>query len=183
MSSRNKRMDVFARETFRLGCLQGFRHFSIELRGREELLLTVRRTPSSSGCSSTPSSPNVYGSSSARAGAGPVLVPMRESAGPLPPASPCDREKGGTSRWGETEAVFLIGGYAHYNCPYVWVRAGHSLIGSFGSDEQLDAPLQLQSTQVRVDCIASAPPPCPTPFMQRREPTDGRPICALAGVA
>eukprot|EP00964_Phaeocystis_antarctica_P161062 scaffold133110_cov63-Phaeocystis_antarctica.AAC.8 len=76
---------------------------------------------------------------------------MRESCGgPLPPASPCHREPLGRTPDDEGEsssAVFLVGGYAHYNCPYVWVRAGHSLLGSFGTDEQLDAPLLLESTQ------------------------------------
>ena len=179
--SRNKRMDAFARETFRVGSLQGFRHFSVELRGREELLLTVHckssaRSPSSSSGSPNRSSPGGSGSPSrahslARANSGasstsgtqglPLylqpepnarLVPMRESSsgGPLPPASPCQREPLGRTPDDEGEsssAVFLGGGYAHYNCPYVWVRAGHSLIGSFGTDEQLDAPLLLESTQ------------------------------------
>ena len=36
-------MDEFAREVFRLGTLRCFRHFSLDLRGREELLLTVWR--------------------------------------------------------------------------------------------------------------------------------------------
>ena len=67
--------------------------------------------------------------------------------------------------WGETEAVFLIGGYAHYNCPYVWVRAGHSLLGSFGSDEQLDAPLHLHSTQ------AATFPARPAPHRPSTRPT------------
>ena len=179
--SKNKRMDAFARETFRVGSLQGFRHFSVELRGREELLLTVHckssaRSPcSSSGCGSPNRSPSGSGSpsrahslprgnSGASSSSGtqglPLylqpepnarLVPMRESCGgPLPPASPCHREPLGRTPDDEGEsssAVFLVGGYAHYNCPYVWVRAGHSLLGSFGTDEQLDAPLLLESTQ------------------------------------
>ena len=132
MSGRNKRMDVFARETFRLGSLQGFRHFSVELRGREELLLTVRREGSPSSPSRAQSGANQITGSPAKS----KLVPMRETTGPLPPASPCDRERSGL-KWGETEAVFLVGGYAHYNCPYVWVRAGHSLLGSFVSDAHL----------------------------------------------
>ena len=166
--SRNKRMDAFARETFRLGSLQGFRHFSVELRGREELLLTVhckssaRSPPSaSSSCGSPHSLPrgNSGGSSTSNPqGLPPYLQPeqpnarlvtMRESpSGPLPPASPCQRDPLRRTFDDEGEspsAVFLVGGYAHYNCPYVWVREGHGLLGSFASEASFDAPLQLQS--------------------------------------
>ena len=52
MAQKDKRMDAFAREAFRLGTLRGFRHFSVELRGREELLLTVRPGPGVSACHS-----------------------------------------------------------------------------------------------------------------------------------
>ena len=38
---KDKRMDAFAKETFRLGTLRGFKHFEVELRGREELLVTL----------------------------------------------------------------------------------------------------------------------------------------------
>lgn len=34
-------MDEFYRDALRFGCLQGFKHFSLYLRGREELLVTV----------------------------------------------------------------------------------------------------------------------------------------------
>jgi len=43
-------------------------------------------------------------------------------------------------------AVFLIGGYAHYAVPHVWVRAGHSLLGTFPGSDSYDSPIQLQST-------------------------------------
>ena len=38
---KDKRMDTFARETFKLGALSAFRHLSAELRGREEMVLTI----------------------------------------------------------------------------------------------------------------------------------------------
>ena len=111
----------------------------------------------------------------------PLLMPMPETGEPLPPASPCHREVRGDELWGEDEgeggpaappsdAVFLVGGYAHYNCPYVWVRAGHALLGSFGTDAEFDAPLLLQSTQVgtRPLHLASAPRPCAVPRAVRR---------------
>ena len=158
--SRNKRMDAFARETFRLGSLQGFRHFSVELRGREELLLTVHCKSSARSPPSAPSScgsphslkrGNSDGSSTSNPqGLPPYLQPeqpetnarlvtMRESpSGPLPPASPCHRDPLRRTPDDEAEsssALFLVGGYAHYNCPYVWVRDGHALLGSFGTDD------------------------------------------------
>ena len=44
---KDKRMDAFARETFKLGTLRGFRHFKVELRGREEMMLTFQVAGSS----------------------------------------------------------------------------------------------------------------------------------------
>jgi hypothetical protein len=35
-------MDDFSRDCLRLGCLRAFVHFSLTLRGREELVVTVR---------------------------------------------------------------------------------------------------------------------------------------------
>ena len=126
-------MDVFAKETFRLGTLRGFRHFEVELRGREELLVTLHL-----GSEPSPSL---------------GIEPMSQSSA-LPPASPCNRERE-SPRWGDLKAtetaqkvVFLIGGYAHYNCPYVWVREGHSLLGpAFEHADAMDVPVRLSSTQ------------------------------------
>jgi len=128
-------MDVFAKETFRLGTLRGFRHFEVELRGREELLVTVHL-----GEMPSPSL---------------GIEPMSQSSA-LPPASPCNRERE-SPRWGDLKfgigevspkVVFLIGGYAHYNCPYVWVREGHSLLGpAFEHADAMDVPVRLSSTQ------------------------------------
>ena len=105
-------MDAFAREAFRLGTLCGFKHFEAEMRGREELLLTVR------------------------AGSGPrlnhmKLVPLRSSSS-LPPASPCNRENSHRGGALEDHATFLIGGYAHYNMPHVWVRGPPGAGGGTG---------------------------------------------------
>ena len=154
-------MDSFAREAFRLGTLSCFQHFKVEPRGREELLLTVY-----AGSGPRPSQPS--------------LQPLRSSSA-LPPASPCNRE---ASQWGvrENEATFLIGGYAHYNVPYVWVRTGHSLLGCFqlGTDSNFDAPMGLKSTaawksqtvhvwQIVAELIAAAASPSPhNPFALER---------------
>ena len=132
---KDKRMDAFAKETSRLGTLRGFKHFEVELRGREELLVTLQ-------IGSEPS-PSVE------------IEPMAQSNA-LPPASPCNRERE-SPRWGDLKpsdlglaqkVVFLVGGYAHYNCPYVWVREGHALLGpAFYHADAMDVPVRLNSTQ------------------------------------
>jgi len=132
---KDKRMDTFAKETFRFGTLRGFKHFEAELRGREELLVTLQ-------LGSEPSSSI-------------GIEPMSQSSA-LPPASPCNREKE-SPRWEDLKpsdiglgqkVVFLIGGYAHYNCPYVWVREGHSLLGpAFEHADAMDVPVRLNTTQ------------------------------------
>lgn len=138
MSTRNakdKRVDTFAKESFKLGTLQGFRHFRVELRGREELLLMI-------------DVPHA-----ALAGGRIALVPM-SLQNALAPASPCQRERA-REPWDdgpdETKAVttvtYLIAGYAHYACPHTWVRAGHSLFGpSFQSAAAMDAPVDMRTT-------------------------------------
>ena len=44
--------------------------------------------------------------------------------------------------------MFLIAGYARYNCPYVWIRSNHhrliKLMGDVESEK--DSPLRLKST-------------------------------------
>ena len=127
-------MDTFARESFKLGTLRGFKHFTAELRGREEMLLSIKVPSSARGRL--------------------LLEPMREQNA-LPPASPCQRERK-PAPWEEGGAApaepsvpvtvtYLIAGYAHYNCPLAWVRTGHNLFGpGFGAAP--DAPVDLQST-------------------------------------
>jgi hypothetical protein len=132
---KNKRMDAFSRDAFKFGALSGFRHFRTDLRGREELLVTV-----------WPGEPSAAGEASSPPSRRPALRPMDDAT--VPPASPCSRERP-AQVWASNEppphATFLVGGYAHYNCPYVWVREGHGLLGSFASEASFDAPLQLQS--------------------------------------
>lgn len=130
MSRKDKKMDIFVKEAFRLGALRGFRHFQVELRGREELILTVW--------------PNARG----RLSSTPKLARMN-TQDTLPPASPYHREVNRSQWEAVSAAVFLIGSYAHYAIPYVWVRAGHSLIGFSGSSEHdYDAPIKLHCTEL-----------------------------------
>lgn len=130
MSKKDKRMEAFVRDAFRLGTLTGFKHFQVECRGREELLVTV------------------HAGEGARDSSQQWLAPLQGSdMEVLQPASPCTREPRG-SQWDRARAaVFLVGAYAHYKVPLVWVRAGHSLLGSFRGAASYDAPLELESTQ------------------------------------
>lgn len=89
----------FNRECLRLGALSGFVHFSVYLRGREELLVTVRRLPTQKQL-------------------GAALKHVLAST-PIPPASPVVRE---TFQSQPNEVVFLVAAYSRYKAPYVWVR-------------------------------------------------------------
>lgn len=132
-------MDSFAREAFRLGALRGFKHFEVELRGREELLVTVHLGGGLRDSWVPPFAPLVGGETEA-----------------LPPASPCEREDR-SGQWNRSrDVVFLIGSYAHYAVPLVWVRAGHALLGGFHHVGSNDTPLALASTEVwaeRTVCV------------------------------
>ena len=137
---KNKQMDIFSRETFKMGTLTGFRHFRVELRGREEMLILLDVPSSSLGQLS--------------------LRPMG-SASALPPASPCQRERP-KAPWEVAAAssepeppppattvgcTFLLAGYAHYNCPLAWVRAGHALFGpAYEKANTVDAPIELRAS-------------------------------------
>ena len=131
MPVKDKRMDTFARETFKLGTLRGFKYFSPELRGREEMLLSI---------------------SVAQSAAGQLNLQALGGSGALPPASPCQRERP-KAPWEESDVpadatvdcTFLLAGYAHYNCPHAWIRAGHEVFGSAFAAAP-DAPIDLAAT-------------------------------------
>ena len=101
-------MDTFARETFKLGTLRGFKYFSPELRGREEMLLSISVAQSAAGQLN--------------------LQALGGSA--LPPAcraSASARRHPGKNRRpadATVDCTFLLAGYAHYNRPRRWIRAG-----------------------------------------------------------
>ena len=138
---KDKRMDAFARETFKFGTLRGFRHFKAELRGREEMMLNIEVPASNAN--------RLH-----------QLKPMMTHQNTLPPASPCQREGSPAAPWKEDngssskrEAVavqcsFLVAGYAHYNCPLAWVRSGHRLFGAnFSSPTTMDSPIELDASR------------------------------------
>lgn len=126
-------MDAYSRESFRFGTLRGFKHFRVELRGREEMLLT-------------------FDVSHAALNGGHVPLAPMSLQNALPPASPCQRE-GVRAPWEDeqpkvTTVSYLLAGYAHYNCPLAWVRSGHALFGSaFQNPGAMDAPVELQAAQ------------------------------------
>ncbi|GFH31770.1 predicted protein, partial [Haematococcus lacustris] len=71
----------------------------------------------------------------------------------LPPASPATRE---LDVYNTDVTVFLIGAYAKYNWPYVWLR---SLTHNHVEDE-IDSPLDLPSTKnwkARTMCYGMRP--------------------------
>lgn len=122
-------MDAFCRECLRFGCLKEFEYFSLYLRGREELLVTVYQpsdnaTPSRNAFVPSPS---------------PIKM-MLETR--VPPASPAAHEE----KRPDSESVFLLGGYARYKCPYVWLRScSKQLQRKMAQD--MDMPLKLNTTE------------------------------------
>jgi len=119
-------MEVFYKDCLRFGCLGEFKHFGLYLRGREELMVTVRLKTELDVC------PTPQASRSATFG---------ELSQHVPPASPATREM---DRVDPTETVFLIGAYARYNWPYVWLRSNLGKYGAQSADK--DLPLDLNTT-------------------------------------
>eukprot|EP00824_Muranothrix_gubernata_P011573 TRINITY_DN25055_c0_g1_i1.p1 TRINITY_DN25055_c0_g1~~TRINITY_DN25055_c0_g1_i1.p1 ORF type:complete len:240 (-),score=41.09 TRINITY_DN25055_c0_g1_i1:17-736(-) len=140
-------MDAFAKDCLRVGVLQGFQHFSVYLRGREELVVSVKNSQSK-----------------LRRQQSYYYAPFRVVSHGLPPASPSARAGEKTpldDTCGVTE--FLIGGYARYKCPYVWLRSNEMRLGTVreGDEEEeeettstenkkskaMELPLELRSVE------------------------------------
>mmetsp|Transcript_39595 Transcript_39595/g.98002 ORF Transcript_39595/g.98002 Transcript_39595/m.98002 type:complete len:307 (+) Transcript_39595:3-923(+) len=130
LSPLDRRMHQLNKECSLVGTLGWFRHFRLQLRGCEELLLTVR-------CGDSRASPGGRRARWPTAQDGSWGLPVVADDDAAAPASPSAREK---LRVADDEAVFLVGGYFHYHRPYVWVRA----LGSGAKAN--DAPLKLHST-------------------------------------
>lgn len=158
-----KKLQLFLLEMFRIGTVRGFLHFSMYLRGKEELGLTVYHEPqiSSRRCSILHSTaPEICAGESFTSSHLPydqqalvlsqrtqiILSGMEERGVGLPPASPSDNEQ--QTDPASKQTLFLIAGYARYSCPYVWVRSNHQRLMkmSRASDEGKDNPLRLKST-------------------------------------
>ncbi|GBB88425.1 hypothetical protein RclHR1_00150021 [Rhizophagus clarus] len=153
-NSENARLSLFLADCLSVGCLKGFKHFEVYLRGREELLLRVYID------SNKTTQPNIsnrsrYNSNSlslAKSQSNAVFSPKTRrtlSNGSdfmnalLPPSSPLDKDL----EKDETNHVFLIAGYARYKCPYVWLRSNHKRLIQNQGDQKLetDNPLKLDT--------------------------------------
>jgi len=122
MASALKPMEQFSKDCVQFGTLRGFKYFSLYLRGKEELLVTIHRS-----CHNG-------------------IIPAKATAkgstptGP-PPASPAINESEKV-RNSTSDVVYLIGAYAKYKQPYVWLRSQQPAEGR----KTKDVPLSLQST-------------------------------------
>lgn len=146
-------MDQFAKDALRFGCLRGFKHFTTYLRGREELLLTILQTPAGSDVAARSSGATSRGAtwmSSSPDGAE-SATPAKEllrkaqviEGGP-PPASPAVNESSAVANQAGGNIVYLIGGYAKYKQPYVWLRS--NLNKEIANKDTKDVPLKLETT-------------------------------------
>ncbi|XP_065840493.1 uncharacterized protein [Oscarella lobularis] len=154
-----KKLQLFLAETFRLGCVKGFKYFVSYMRGREELICKIVNEPRSL---ITPSS-TPGGSLSGSFETSGIELPRNQQSFMishrsqrrlsgygfidvgLPPASPSDREIDSTD---DDLTMFLIAGYSRYNCPYVWVRSNHERLVRLSGEtpSAKDNPLKLDST-------------------------------------
>eukprot|EP01116_Phalansterium_solitarium_P002368 TRINITY_DN12339_c0_g1_i1.p1 TRINITY_DN12339_c0_g1~~TRINITY_DN12339_c0_g1_i1.p1 ORF type:complete len:261 (-),score=76.05 TRINITY_DN12339_c0_g1_i1:391-1173(-) len=143
---RNEKLMMFLRECLTMGCLRGFYYFELYSRGREELLITVT-------CGKDPvfpvtSGPNALASPIVGINHKARFKPLVE--GKFPPASPSTRD----AEQMRQDAVFLLGGYARYKCPFVWVRSNHTRLlylkhqnlGAGDKQVTKDTPLDLRTT-------------------------------------
>eukprot|EP01004_Peranema_trichophorum_P007191 NODE_5979_length_943_cov_25.493902_g5391_i0.p1 GENE.NODE_5979_length_943_cov_25.493902_g5391_i0~~NODE_5979_length_943_cov_25.493902_g5391_i0.p1 ORF type:complete len:266 (-),score=56.93 NODE_5979_length_943_cov_25.493902_g5391_i0:146-886(-) len=99
-------LEMFSQECLKIGCLKGFKYFNCYLRGREELVVTVHDTESTS---QTP---------------GNKLFTVVSKG--HPPASPCEREAPRFRLSSPNNYVFLIATYARYGRPMVWLRSNNN---------------------------------------------------------
>eukprot|EP00877_Chromochloris_zofingiensis_P014362 jgi/Chrzof1/917/Cz01g33160.t1 len=117
-------LDQFYKDCLRVGNMKCFAHFSLYLKGREELVVTVYH-----GLLSPRTPPPI------------TRVPTVGTAtNALPPASPASHESDVNN---PEVTVFLIGAYAKYNWPYVWMRSPPRNTNI----SDIDAPLDLPSTK------------------------------------
>ncbi|KAJ2395952.1 hypothetical protein GGI23_004104, partial [Coemansia sp. RSA 2559] len=153
----------------------GFRHFSVHIRSREEIVLRVFRDK----CPADPA---------AMSGAVPIssstiyehvdrIQALDESKQTMLHAKdmqvPFDLSD--KSLEDDPYAInFLVAGYPRYKCPYVWLRTDHGMLISMPENQPLekDVPLRLESVDcwrqfdirpwdvlVEVICTTLSPPP------------------------
>lgn len=123
MSGGKSPLDQFYKDCLRVGSLKCFTHFHLYLKGREELVVTVFTGPQTSPRNLPPFRAIASGNGNA-----------------FPPASPANHE---LDVHNPDVTVFLIGAYAKYNWPYVWLRS----VARSRAVEDIDAPLDLPATR------------------------------------
>ncbi|CAG8742646.1 6344_t:CDS:2 [Gigaspora margarita] len=176
------RLSAFLADCLSVGCLKGFKHFEVYLRGREELLLRVYIDGQKQN--SEESDRMIYNSLSLakfQLSNGSDFTEMTSS-----PSSPLD------------EDLEKATGYARYKRPYVWLRSNHKRLIQLQDDQKLetDNPLKLdtiaawKTQDVKLwDIIAevitlSLSPPPENPFEINHSYYDTLPLeeCAVSTV-
>eukprot|EP00128_Syssomonas_multiformis_P005907 Colp12_sorted_trinity150504_noHs@14996 len=151
-----QKLTEFLNDCCKYGSLQGFKFFDFYIRGREELLITIRnelntgsntpmRTPSASPWTSMSDLPKSQRTLMLSVGTQRRLSGFGHMNIGLPPASPSEHEH--TVRT-DTHTMFLVAGYQRYGCPYVWLRSNHERLIKSNSSAPIakDNPLKMKST-------------------------------------
>ncbi|XP_066266640.1 uncharacterized protein [Branchiostoma lanceolatum] len=154
-----KRLQAFLGEILRVGAIKGFQYFTLYLRGREELLCSIINelkpeagVPLSTHICTEKSSDLPLNKSEKQGSSLMLSIGTQQRLSGLahmniglPPASPSDKEITPVS---SDQTLFLIAGYARYNCPYVWIRSHHHRLVNLthASSADKDNPLKLNAT-------------------------------------
>ncbi|XP_019644009.1 PREDICTED: uncharacterized protein LOC109485052 isoform X1 [Branchiostoma belcheri] len=154
-----KRLQAFLGEILRVGAIKGFQYFTLYLRGREELLCSIINelkpesgVPLSTHISTEKSSELPLNKSEKQGSSLMLSIGTQQRLSGLahmniglPPASPSDKE---ITPVAPDQTLFLIAGYARYNCPYVWIRSHHHRLVNLthASSADKDNPLKLNAT-------------------------------------
>ncbi|XP_047130130.1 uncharacterized protein LOC105843959 isoform X1 [Hydra vulgaris] len=165
-----KKFQELTNNMFKIGCIKGFRYFSMYLRGKEELLVKVQNEQvplhpvekrfyqetvteegseeEENGSFNDKPLPRLCDSLIMSRSTQQRLSGLTFSGLGLLPASPSESEVVSES----SSTLFLIGAYSRYKSPYVWIRSNHHRIVSFTDirtyqdlDEVKDSPLKLKS--------------------------------------
>eukprot|EP00727_Mastigamoeba_balamuthi_P006601 m51a1_g2561 hypothetical protein (249) ;mRNA; r:339381-340527 len=145
--STNVQLTCFRRDCTALGTLKAFKFFEAYIRGKEELLLTVRSRKFRASRDRLVLPQQTQGIGKLSVGSAGAAAPQAHSAPPSP-ASPCLREIESVRRTLDT--VFLVGSYSRYGRPCVWLRSRCFGLGPLGGEDDEgaaanDVPLNLES--------------------------------------
>ncbi|KAI3631642.1 hypothetical protein MIR68_010115 [Amoeboaphelidium protococcarum] len=143
------KLSTFLQECLLAGCLKGFKHFELYLRGKEELLCRVYNDSASSKQKQVTTNAVAHSNSLKPFMRSKSFRMLLEQGSQVQPASPSDRE----IEKDQTKTAFLIAGYARYKRPYVWLRSNHSKLAKVipemmnNGTAEADAPVKLSSIQ------------------------------------